>query len=130
MPNMWWMASNNDRCMTLRMISPVRATITTVIALAPIFGAGACAEPKTVEVVIEHFAFVPPSIAVAPGDTVIFVNHDITPHTATAIDGSWSTKDISGGKSDQIAIPVNGANAYFCRYHPVMVGRLLITAPH
>jgi plastocyanin len=88
------------------------------------------AEPRTIEVVIEHFAFAPPSIETAPGDTVVFTNHDITPHTATAVDGSWTTKDIASGKSEKLVIPANGVGAYFCRYHPVMKGRLVITDAH
>ena len=115
--------------MTLRMISFVRAAVATTVALAPTFGAGAYAEPKTIEVVIEHFAFVPPSIEVAPGDTVIFINRDIVAHTATAIDGSWSTADVAGGKIGKIVVPASGTGAYLCRYHPAMKGRLLITDP-
>ena len=49
------------------------------------------AQPKTVEVTIEHFAFVPANVTVADGDTIVFVNKDIVPHTATATDNSWTT---------------------------------------
>jgi plastocyanin len=111
---------------TLRVTSRVRAAIATVVALASIFGASASAEPKTVEVVIEHFAFVPPSIEVTPGDRVVFTNRDIAPHTATAVDGSWTTKDIARGTSDTVVVPPNGSGSYDCRYHPVMRGRLVI----
>ncbi len=110
------------------MISCRRAAIATVVALAPIFGASASAEPKTIEVVIEHFAFMPPSIKAAPGDTVVFTNRDIVPHTATAVDGAWTTKDIAHGKSEALVVPPNGAGVYFCRYHPAMRGRLVIPA--
>jgi plastocyanin len=116
--------------MILRMISNVRVTVAAVVALAPMFGSSAYAEPKTIEVVIEHFAFVPTSIEVAPGDTVIFVNRDIATHTATARDGSWSTVDIAGGKADKVVVPARGTGDYLCRYHPMMKGRLLITGPH
>ena len=108
------------------MISCVRAAIVTVVALAPIFGAGASAEPKAIEIVIEHFAFVPPSVEVAPGDTVVFINRDIVPHTATAVDGSWTTKDIPRGRSETLVVPPNGAGSYVCRYHPAMRGRLVL----
>lgn len=112
--------------MTLRVTSCVRAAIAAVVALALIFGASASAAPKTIEVVIEHFAFVPPSVAVAPGDTVVFTNRDIAPHTATAVDGSWTTKDITRGRSETLVVPPNGAGAYVCRYHPAMRGHLVI----
>jgi plastocyanin len=64
----------------------------------------AAGEPKTIDVVIEHFAFAPASIEARPGDTVVFVNHDITTHTATAVDGSWTTKDIASGQSARIVV--------------------------
>lgn len=104
----------------------MRATIATVAVLAPIFGASASAAPKTIEVVIEHFAFVPFSVEVAPGDMVVFTNHDIAPHTATAVDGSWTTKDIPRGRSETLVVPSTGAGAFVCRYHPAMRGRLVI----
>ncbi len=116
--------------MTIRMTSYVRVAIATAIALVPVFGAGAYAEMKTVEVVIEHFAFVPPSIEAAPGDTVVFINRDIAPHTATAVNGSWTTNDIAGGNSEKLVIPANGAGVYFCRYHLAMKGRLVISDAH
>lgn len=104
----------------------MRAAIATVAVLAPIFGASASAAPKTIEVVIEHFAFVPSSVEVAAGDTVVFTNHDIAPHTATAVDGSWTTSDIPRGKSETMVVPANGDGAYVCRYHPAMRGHLVI----
>src|SRR5690242_17259038 len=100
--------------------------IATLGALASIFGASASAEPKTVEVVIERFAFMPASIEVRPGDTVVFINRDIVPHTATSLDGSWTTKDIPRGGSEALVVPANGSGTYDCRYHPAMKGRLII----
>jgi len=110
------------------MMPSRRAAIMTVVTLASIFAASASAETKTIEVVIEHFAFMPPSIEAAPGDTVVFTNRDIIPHTATAADGAWTTGDIARGKSVALVVPANGAGAYFCRYHPAMSGRLVIAA--
>ena len=108
------------------MASCVRAAIATAVALASIFEASASAEPKTIEVVIEHFVFVPSSVEVAPRDTVVFTNHDIAPHTATAVDGSWTTREIPRGRSETLVVPSNGAGVYVCRYHPAMRGQLVI----
>src|SRR6516164_10062817 len=98
------------------------------IAFALASGFGASANAKTIDVVIAHFAFAPASIEVDAGDTVVFTNRDIVPHTATAIDGSWTTTDIASGKSEVIVMPANGDGAYFCKYHPTMKGRLIIKA--
>lgn len=85
------------------------------------------AQAKTIDVIIEHFAFAPASVDVQPGDTVVFTNRDIAPHTATATDGSWTTKEIAGGKSESVTVPAKGDGTYFCKYHPMMKGRLVIT---
>ena len=103
----------------------VWAVVTTALTLIAL-DTSAHADPKTIDVVIEHFKFIPDSIEAAPGDIVVFSNHDIVPHTATAADGSWTTKDIAKGQSESIVVPASGAPGYFCRYHPVMKGQLTI----
>jgi plastocyanin len=108
---------------------PVRGVVALVITLAPAVGASGAAQAKTIDVVIEHFAFAPASIEVEAGDTVVFTNRDITPHTATATDGSWTTNDIASGKSAAVVVPAKGDGAYFCKYHSVMKGRLIIKTP-
>lgn len=108
------------------MNAPIRVVRALAIALFSLLVASAHAAPKTVEVVIEHFAFAPSSVDVAPGDSVVFINRDITPHTATAVDGSWTTADIASGKSERVVVRAAGTGAYFCRYHPVMKGQLVI----
>lgn len=113
-----------------RAIACARANIAAAVALVSMFGTGALAEPKTIEVVIEHFTFSPASIEASPGDTVVFTNRDITPHTATAVDGSWTTKDINSGMSEKLAVPAIGTFAYFCVYHPEMKGQLVVKAPN
>ena len=42
----------------------------------------------------------------------------------------WTTKNIAGGKSEKLAVPAQGAGAYFWRYHPTIKGRLIITDAH
>jgi plastocyanin len=108
---------------------PVRCVAAIAVALASSFGASGDANAKTIDVVIEHFAFTPASIEVEAGDTVVFTNRDIAPHTATAADGSWTTMDIASGRSEAIVVRTNGAAAYFCKYHPLMKGRFIIKAP-
>jgi len=106
-----------------------RAVLALASSLAPLIGASDPTNAKTIDVAIEHFAFTPASIEVEAGDTVVFTNRDIAPHTATAIDGSWTTKDIASGKSEAVVVPAKGDGAFFCKYHIVMKGRLIIKAP-
>jgi plastocyanin len=118
MRSTWSRASSSGR----RVIRAALAIATVLLSAA---GPPAAEHAEAIEIVIEHFAFSPTSVEVAPGDTVTFTNRDITPHTATAVDGSWTTKDITSGNSETITVPKAGDGAYFCRYHPVMKGRLV-----
>jgi plastocyanin len=111
------------------MAFPVRGIAASALALALVFGASSPANAKTIDIVIEHFAFTPASIEVEAGDTLLFTNRDIAPHTATAANGSWTTMDIASGKNQAVIVPANGDGAYFCKYHPVMKGRLVIKTP-
>jgi plastocyanin len=110
-------------------IRGVAARALVFATLAPFLGARVAAKAKTIDIVIEHFAFTPASIEVEAGDTLVFINRDIAPHTATATNGSWTTRDIANGKNEAVLVPANGEGAYFCKYHPVMKGRLIIRTP-
>ncbi len=79
------------------------------------------ARAATYQVAIEGFAFTPASFQVKPGDTVIFVNADSAPHTATADDGAFDTGRIDPGQSAEVTIPA-GSHPYHCQFHPGMKG--------
>lgn len=85
-----------------------------VLAAAP---AGAA----TYQVTIRGMAFSPAAFEVKAGDTIIFVNADNMPHTATAEDGAFDTGQIAPGQSAEVTIPA-GRHPYYCRFHPGMKG--------
>src|SRR5687768_14033228 len=45
-------------------------------------------QPVVHKVVIENMVFSPDALEVRPGDTIVWMNKDFFPHTATAEDGS------------------------------------------
>ena len=47
--------------------------------------------PTTHEVHIKSFKFVPSDITVSAGDTVVWINDDSAPHTATANNGEFNS---------------------------------------
>jgi plastocyanin len=96
------------------------ALAAAVAASAAACGGGGGRAPERHEIEIRAFVFTPDTQAVHPGDTLVFVNHDAVPHTATAADGSWDTGTIpaSGTK----AVAVSAAGAYRCAIHPTMTG--------
>jgi plastocyanin len=83
-------------------------------------------QPKTHTVVIEGMKFEPESLTVAPGDTVVWVNKDLVPHTATAESGEFDSKDIEAGKSWQFTASKKGDFPYICDFHPKMKATLQV----
>lgn len=90
------------------------------------FGGRHGVEPGPQQHVIEirDFQYQVPDASPQPGDTVTWVNRDLVPHTATAVDQSWSTAELKQGERGSIVITEGMQAAYFCRYHPAMQGRM------
>jgi len=97
-----------------------------VAALAA--GAAACAgakrAPQRHDVEIRAFAFAPAAVPAYPGDTLVFVNHDAVPHTATADNGAWDTGSIAANGTRAVVIPANGVVPYHCAIHTTMTARV------
>jgi plastocyanin len=69
-------------------------------------------------------AFHPAVLEVARGDTVIWVNQDIVPHTATA-KSEWDTGVLAQGALGIIISRRRGEFRYACTLHPTMKGTLV-----
>ncbi len=81
---------------------------------------------QEVTVTIKNFTFEPALITVAPGDTIVFVNEDGAPHTATATAGGFDTGNLAAGNTGRITIADAGTYEYFCAIHPNMKGRIVV----
>ncbi len=91
------------------------------------FHAGAFPEPRKVVIEIENFEFVSSGDNVLrPGDTVVWINRDLAPHTATAKDKSWDSGPLEKDQSWQMTVGAETTLGYFCRFHPTMEGVLEI----
>ena len=77
-------------------------------------------------VVMEGVAFVPETLTVKRGDTVVWVNKDMFPHTATAQDRSFDSKDIAPTKTWKHVAAKTGTFSYLCTLHPTMKGTLIV----
>jgi plastocyanin len=85
---------------------------------------------------IRGMAFHPGVLTIAVGDTVVWVNHDIVPHTATAGGGggggargrTWDTGPLQQGQDGRYVARRVGDPPYVCTLHPTMQGRLIIQA--
>jgi plastocyanin len=94
-------------------------------ALAAGVGAIAADKPATHTVVIEGLKFVPEMLTVKRGDTVVWINKDPYPHTATA-KGVFDSGAIAEGRSWKYTAQEPGEHPYLCTFHPNMKGLLRV----
>jgi len=59
------------------------------------------------------------------GDTIIWVNRDTVPHTATARDRSFDVR-VTTGQSVRMKVAKAGTFAIYCIFHPTMRGTLTV----
>ena len=99
-----------------------------VVAAAALAAAAGCGgsdrAPERHGITIRAFVYTPSAQAAQPGDTLVFVNHDAVPHTATALDGSWDTGDIPANGTKSVVLPASGGGDYRCALHPTMTARI------
>jgi len=86
------------------------------------------AEPKTTThtVVIENLQFSPATLTVAKGDHVVWVNRDLFPHTATADNKAFDSKEIAANASWTYVASKPGEYPYGCSLHPTMHAKLTV----
>ncbi len=89
---------------------------------------GAANEPAQIHrVEIKRFAYEPDHLEVRPGDTIIWINRDIAPHTASEKSGVWTTGRLKREQSEEMIVPDPlGTVEYFCKYHPHMKARIVV----
>ena len=102
------------------------ALVSCMILLQAAAGTGALAASSTHTVVIADMKFVPETLTVKAGDTVVWVNKDFFPHTATAQDKSFDSRDIATNKSWKYVAARKGAFPYICALHPTMKAILIV----
>lgn len=78
------------------------------------------------DIEIKRFEFNPTILEVRPGDQIRWTNWDISPHTATAEDGSWDTGELQKGQSATVMVSEDISTAYLCAFHPNMRAQLVI----
>ena len=68
------------------------------------------AKPVTHTVTIDATSYTPARLAVHVGDTVVWVNKDLIPHTATAKGGGFDSKALAAGASFRFTVKAKGAD--------------------
>ena len=99
------------------------ALIAICLAVLP---AAALAAGKTHAVRIEGMKFNPERLEVAAGDTVVWTNKDVVPHTVTASGAKVESGEIAPNKSWRFVAKKKGEMPYICRIHPTMKSTLVV----
>ena len=111
------------------MANSVHLAIRAALGLVMLWGAlavsAAADKPATHTVVIEGLKFMPEALTVRRGDTVIWINKDPYPHTATAA-GVFDSRSLAEGQSWKYAATEPGQHPYLCTFHPNMKGTLRV----
>ena len=82
---------------------------------------------RTHTVVMEGMKFSPSTLRIQPGDTVVFKNNDLVPHTATAKQGgAFDSGIIKPGGSWTFAPQFQTTVPYVCSFHPMMEGSIKV----
>ena len=76
---------------------------------------------------MRDLGFVPATLEVAAGDTQVWTNRDMFPHTATAGGAAgWDTGEIPPEEERTAVARRAGTYEYLCRMHPTMRGRVIV----
>jgi plastocyanin len=102
-------------------------SVALLSVLATAFLASVCAFAADHTIVIEGVVFAPETITVKTGDTVTWINKDPFPHTATAQDRSFDSRDIPANKRWKYTARKAGSFRYVCTLHPTMKGTLIVS---
>lgn len=102
-------------------------TLSAALGLMLCIGAGPTDGPVkqgTHTVTMESMRFHPDELTVAVGETIVWLNEDLVPHTATSRAGRFDSKEIEAGNSWRHTFSRKGDFPYVCTLHRNMKGIL------
>jgi plastocyanin len=109
--------------------------VAVVVAALGCVAAASCADSQatpdrppaiTHTVVMEGMAFTPRVISVAAGDTIVWVNKDMVPHSATSTTAGFDSKVVAASESWRTRIEHTGEFDYVCSFHPMMTAKVVV----
>jgi plastocyanin len=103
-----------------------RAVVLSLIVLAASDDAIAAARPATAThtVTIENMAYTPRMLTIRRGDTIVWVNRDLFPHTVTG--SGFDSRSIAPSQTWAHVGTVTGRVDYRCTLHPTMTATVLV----
>lgn len=77
-------------------------------------------KPVTRVILMKGMKFIPSSITVSVGDTVIWMNDSGGQHNVVANDGSFKSSMLEKGESYALVFEKKGQFKYYCQPHRIM----------
>ena len=77
---------------------------------------------------MDHTAFIPGEITVAPGTTVTWVNNETMPHTVVNPNQGFRSKTLIKDAKFSFTFTTPGDYNYLCSIHPNMKGKVIVKA--
>ena len=109
---------NHDKARSCRLM---HALLLVASAMA-LTNAHCAAAAETVTAEISHFQFEPRELTVAPGTTVVWINHDQTIHNIVTKDGKLASPGLDTDDRFSFVFDREGDYPFYCGLHPQMVG--------
>ena len=78
------------------------------------------------EVLIDNFNFMPGTVSVPVGTTVMWTNHDDVPHNVVSTEQKFKSPVLDTDERFAHQFDAPGAYKYFCSIHPKMTGRIVV----
>lgn len=99
-----------------------------MLIAAVVFSAAACGRPapRSHTIEIRGFTYLPATLEVAAGDTVVWINRDAVPHTVTGDGQTWDSGNLDAGQTWRMVATSSSGGPYYCVYHPTMRGAVRV----
>jgi len=111
-------AATTTAAVTTSAVTTTAVTTTTAVPATTVAGGAT--------ITVANFQFSPADVEITVGQTVAF-NFTGGTHTASAVDGSWSSGEKSSGGNFEISFDQPGTYAFVCQIHGSMQGTITVT---
>jgi plastocyanin len=104
------------------------AALAATLLCAGSMSVAATSQPPaaTAEVKVDNFSFGPPTLTVAVGTIVTWMNRDDIPHTVVSTDTVFKSKVLDTDEKFSYTFNTAGTFAYFCSIHPKMTAKVVV----
>ncbi len=111
---------------SLFVIAAIIATPAMAVPTHPA-PAASTAKTATVTVDIKNFMFMPMTLTIPQGTTVVWTNSDQVPHTVVEKNRQFRSAALDTGDTFSHTFDTAGTVEYYCTLHPTMLAKIVVT---